>query len=222
VSIRGGPSPALERIVGAFIPPACREEILGDLCEKYLGSFQYIGLAITVIPFVILSRIRRTRDLRIRLTDALLIYGSFLAAAWCTPSSALPRHDGLIRVAIPATVNVFDLVFQDIWAEGSQWARVLVFSLALGIGIGFNPYGEIAGTLLVGGLRSIHGTVPGVNRPIGFAATHVTAKGWLMIAAFLALNVWFLANDGRPGRPDAIAVFFIFLGVCFARRPRKS
>src|SRR5580658_6365147 len=110
-----GPSKALEAIVGLFVPPACREEVLGDLHEKYTGPGQYIVLAMCVVPFVIVSRIRRTTDTLVMLTEALLIYGSFLAAEWYTDRTSLTGQWGLLRVAIPTVLNLAVLILDRAW-----------------------------------------------------------------------------------------------------------
>src|SRR5207253_2636828 len=125
------------------------EEVLGDFREKYVSSWQYIRLAIRVVPLVLRSRIRRTGNLQVRLTEALLMYASFFAAARFTQPDALLEHDGLFRVAIPTAINVIDLIFQDLWAGGSEQARVVVSSLAMSIGLGFNGYGAVAALTLV-------------------------------------------------------------------------
>ena len=52
----------IEKIVGIFIPPACREEVLGDLRERNDGVQLFIYDALRTIPLVIVSRIRRTTD----------------------------------------------------------------------------------------------------------------------------------------------------------------
>ena len=44
------PSKILEGIVSLFIPPACREEVLGDLHERYAGRVQYIFLSMRASP----------------------------------------------------------------------------------------------------------------------------------------------------------------------------
>lgn len=77
-----GPPKLLENLARLIIPPACREEVLGDLHERYRSPAQYLGDLIATVPFLIVSRIVRTTDLQLLLTDTLLIYGSFLAATW--------------------------------------------------------------------------------------------------------------------------------------------
>ena len=75
------PSKHAELILGILIPPACREEVLGDLYERYRSPLRYAWDAICIVPLVILSRIRRTSDPLVVLTQALALYTSFLCAA---------------------------------------------------------------------------------------------------------------------------------------------
>ena len=77
-----GPPKALEGLAKILIPPAWRVEVLGDLYERYKSPSQYLGDLLSTMPFVVLSRIAHTTDLRFLLMDAVLVYGSFLAAAW--------------------------------------------------------------------------------------------------------------------------------------------
>src|SRR5579863_5371182 len=126
-----GPPSRLEKFVGLCIPPACREEVLGDLHEKYTGPWQYISLALSVIPFVVLSRIRRTTDALILLTEALLIYGAFLTAAWYTDRALLNTPSGLQRLAIPTALNLGLLILDNAWDFKKTWSRALVNGIAI-------------------------------------------------------------------------------------------
>jgi hypothetical protein len=144
-----GPPRRLEKFVGLWIPPACREEVLGDLHEKYTGPWQYISLALSVIPFVILSRIRRTTDALILLTEALLIYGSFLAAAWYTDRTLLNTPNGLQRLAIPTALNLFLLILDNTWDFKRIWSRALINGIAISICVYFSFAGQLASVLLV-------------------------------------------------------------------------
>ena len=53
------------------MPPACREEVLGDFCERYRSPAQYAFDAVFTVPLVISSRIRRTSDPQIVLIQSL-------------------------------------------------------------------------------------------------------------------------------------------------------
>jgi hypothetical protein len=100
--VRTGPPKFLEALVGPWIPPVCREEVMGDLHEKYEGPVQYLLLTISVVPFIIYIRIRRTADAALLLMEALLMYAAYLTAAWYTDREFLLSQWGLLRTACPA------------------------------------------------------------------------------------------------------------------------
>ncbi|MBI4904467.1 MAG: hypothetical protein HY820_12570 [Acidobacteria bacterium] len=78
--------PLLERIVGFLLPPARREEVLGDLHERCRNQRQYLREASSVVPCVVFSQVRRVTDLRSFLLQGLLSYGAFLCSAlWLNP-----------------------------------------------------------------------------------------------------------------------------------------
>jgi FtsH-like protein len=68
---RGGlmhcrPSKTAEAIVAVFLPPSCREVVLGDLHERYRSPGQYALDAMRTVPMVIYSRITRTKSAKTR------------------------------------------------------------------------------------------------------------------------------------------------------------
>ena len=58
------PPAFVDAIVRALIPPACREAVMGDLWERYTSPAGYLGDALRALPFLIVSRIRRTTTRR--------------------------------------------------------------------------------------------------------------------------------------------------------------
>ncbi len=54
----------METIVGALLPPSCREPVMGDLCERYTSPGQYLADAFRTVPFVLWSQIRRSFDVQ--------------------------------------------------------------------------------------------------------------------------------------------------------------
>jgi hypothetical protein len=144
-----GPPKLIETFVGFCMPPACREEVLGDLHEKYTGPWQYVGLAMCVVPFLLMSRIRRTTDIFVLLTNALLIYGSFLAAVWYTDRTSLTGQWGLLRLAVPTVVNLAVLILEHAWDFQTRWASALISGAVIGIGVYFSLPGELASLMLV-------------------------------------------------------------------------
>jgi hypothetical protein len=112
-----GPSKTTEAIVALFIPPACREEVLGDLHERYRSPRQYASDALRTVPLVIVSRIRRTADPQILLMQAFAVYLSFLGAALLSDRALLAEQWGLLRLAIPAAMMILGLMLDDAYAN---------------------------------------------------------------------------------------------------------
>jgi hypothetical protein len=71
-----GPSKTTVAVVAFLIPPACREEVLGDLHERFQSPSQYVADALFTITLIILSRIRRTADVEILLLQSFALYMS--------------------------------------------------------------------------------------------------------------------------------------------------
>lgn len=107
----------IEKIVGILIPPACREEVLGDLRERNEGFQLFLYEALRTVPMVIFSRIRRTTDSVVLLMEALCCYVSFLAAAWELQPSMISKQGGFLRLAIPCAIVLAALVIADAYAN---------------------------------------------------------------------------------------------------------
>ena len=111
------PPKAAEAIAAVLIPPACREEVLGDLHERYRSPLPYCLDALRTLPLVILSRIRRTADPQLLLIQAFALYVSFLGAARLS-DGALPREQwAFLRLAIPAAMAMLGLILDDTYAN---------------------------------------------------------------------------------------------------------
>jgi len=121
---RRGPSRAAEGIVGILVPPACREEVLGDLHERFTSRVRYAGDALATVPLVILSRIRRTTEPRILLMQAFVAYLSFLCAARLADREILGTPWGLMRLAVPAAMSLVGLVLDDAYARRGPRSRL--------------------------------------------------------------------------------------------------
>jgi hypothetical protein len=115
--MRNGPTKAAEAIVAILIPPACREEVVGDLHERYCSPAQYAFDALIAVSLVILSRIRRTSDPQVVLMQAFALYLSFLCAAWFRNAALLRSQWGLLRLAIPAGITLIVMMLEDAYAS---------------------------------------------------------------------------------------------------------
>ena len=132
--MNSGPSKTAEAVIAVLLPPACREEVLGDLHERYTSPLQYISDAMRTVPLVILSRIRRTADPQVLLIRAFAVYVSFLGAAGLSDGTFLREPWGLLRLAIPAAMVMLGLILEDTYAPpGSQSALNLARGPVLGL-----------------------------------------------------------------------------------------
>ncbi|MDE3165268.1 MAG: hypothetical protein KGN36_05635 [Acidobacteriota bacterium] len=136
---RRGPSRWAEGLVALLVPPACREEVVGDLHERYRSAAGYALEAVRTVPLVILSRMRRTGDPRDLVVQGFALYLSFLAAAWIPSPALLGERLGLLRLALPAAMMLLGLVLDDTYRKPgprAAWSvlRGPVVGAALAVG----------------------------------------------------------------------------------------
>ncbi len=99
-----------EGFAGWFLPPACREEVLGDLFESCASVRRYLASATQVVPRVILSQIRRNTDLHVFLFTALAIVYSFAAGSYGLATDIDHR---ILRLAIPTIPTLLALLIRN-------------------------------------------------------------------------------------------------------------
>jgi hypothetical protein len=139
----GEPPHILERMIGLFIPPSRREDVLGDLRERYAGLWRYIGESIRTTPMVIFGAIRRATDPQLFLMEALLLYVSFLSALWYMNRAMLNDQWGLLRPAIPAAIAIAILLLYDAWAPPEKLAPFRT-AVRVVVALGIACLGQIA------------------------------------------------------------------------------
>jgi hypothetical protein len=101
------PLPGIEDFVGSLLPPACRDEVLGDLYESCQTPAEYTASALSVVPRVIFSQIRRNTNSWVFLLTACAIVYSFIAgSAGLSVDLAHP----LLRLAIPIVPALLSLL----------------------------------------------------------------------------------------------------------------
>ena len=128
------PLEIVEDLVGWMLPPACREEVLGDLYERCGNVSQYAASAMVVTPRVIWSQIRRNTDAMVFLLTACGIGFSFAAG-----SNDLPEDVNgwtLLRVAIPAVAALLVLLVRNGYAEAeTRRQRAITLDVAAAMGV---------------------------------------------------------------------------------------
>jgi len=127
--MHSGPPKIVESLIALLIPPACREEVTGDLHERYRSPLQYIADLLCTVPLVILSRIRRTADLHVLLIQAAGEYLCFLCIASLLDASILNRP---MRPALYVAAAIVGLILNDVYARDRSAARNLFRGPVLG------------------------------------------------------------------------------------------
>ncbi len=175
-----GPPKVVETSIGWLIPTACREEVLGDLRERYRNSGQYFFDAAATIPCVIYSRIRRTTDAVLAVVEAASMYAMLVLAAWWLDRRVLWDESGYVRLAIPPAIILIVMILGD--AYGDPRARGLdpVRAPMRGFGLAFLVQLDIRLT-------------PWGLPPAVFAVG--VALAWLTVAT---LRIIFTPVPGRP------------------------
>jgi len=111
--MKKGPPRQIETIVAVFTPPARREEVLGDLHERYKSPAQYLAGAALTVPLVVASQIRRTADPGVVLLEALALYFCFFAGDGHTGAAGFFQQPQILRILIQVVSALFGLRLAD-------------------------------------------------------------------------------------------------------------
>jgi hypothetical protein len=107
----------VEAITAFIVPPACREEVLGDLHERNSTLARFCIDALRTVPHVVLSRIRRTADPQLLVLHAIALYLCYFGSVWFEDRALLRETSGLLRVAVPVVIVLLAIVFDDAYAK---------------------------------------------------------------------------------------------------------
>jgi hypothetical protein len=134
--MESGPSKIAEALVYWLLPPACREEVLGDMRERNPSSAQYLVEATCTVPSVIYSRIRRTTDAVLTLMVAVSMYTALVVSAWWLDPELLFREYGFARVAIPPAIFLVTIILADAYSDPKKrWTLKPLFGPILGLAL---------------------------------------------------------------------------------------
>jgi hypothetical protein len=134
--MESGPSKIAEAVVYWLLPPACREEVLGDMRERNGSSAQYLVEATCIVPSVIYSRIRRTTDAVLSLMVAASMYTAFMMSAWWLDRELLFREYGYAQVAIPPAIFLVAIILADAYSNPKKrWPLKPLFGPTLGLAL---------------------------------------------------------------------------------------
>jgi hypothetical protein len=125
------PPHAVERLLRLLVPPASREDVMGDLHERYVSRSQYLADALRTVPFVLASRIRRACNLP--LMAFLALYLQFVVFQGNT-------QQPVFTATLPTVLAVLALVLRDAYRTLTPtWPRqaaVDVFAVAVTVLVG--------------------------------------------------------------------------------------
>lgn len=131
--MESGPPKIIEAFVYWLVPPACREEVLGDMRERNQNVAQYLIEAACTVPLVIYSRIRRTTDALVALMEVLSTYTAFVVAAWWLDHAMLLNDDSFARLALPPLIFLVTIMLADAYSNpAKRWPLKPLFGPILG------------------------------------------------------------------------------------------
>jgi hypothetical protein len=155
-----GPPSELERAVLWLVPPCVREEVAGDLAERYSSAPVYLAEFLLTVPYVIWSQLRRGTDWPLFLLIGFTLIaslGGLEPQRASTGAVAVPPRaliGGLPCLAILLLRNAYRR--NEIWgprraAGDMAWLAIALVSTQIGIGIAA-PAWHLPLGWLIGGL----------------------------------------------------------------------
>ncbi len=131
-------SSALIEAVSVLVPPACREHVIGDLCEQYKSRRDFLCAVATTVPFVLWSQICRTSGTPLLLGEGGALAVSFLsAAAQFGDQSFFSGTSGWFRLGMPCAAALLVIVLRDAYAsEPSRPLLARAFDVVPAVAVG--------------------------------------------------------------------------------------
>lgn len=110
------PPKLIETLIEKFVPPACRENVMGDWDEKYTSTADYLLHVVSDLPFVVAGQVRRTFDVSLFFSQAAVLYAAFAGASLAVGTR---DHSGG-PLAIVIGVVLFALVLRDAYINREE------------------------------------------------------------------------------------------------------
>lgn len=131
-----GPSKITETLVYWLLPPACREEIIGDMRERNQSWSQFLIEATHTVPSVIYSQIRRTVNLVVVLAEAVSLYTAFVLSAWSLDRDLLLGEYAFAKLALPPAIFLAAIILADVYSDSrKRWPLKPLFGPTLGFAL---------------------------------------------------------------------------------------
>jgi hypothetical protein len=114
------PPALLEAIAAWMLPSAYREHVLGDLSERYQSPSKYILDALSTIPRLIISQVRRTWDGALIAIEACAVFMAF-ESTWRFAGLPLADDSGqLASLAFSVAAGLIGLILHGVYTNGRR------------------------------------------------------------------------------------------------------
>jgi hypothetical protein len=136
-----------------LIPPACREQVLGDLAERFTSTPGYIRAVLSIVPYLIASRIRRNWNPQLTLLEAFAAFVCYTGAAFLLP---VDRNFTMQWIGLAAAVTLAGLVLADAYQPrgSTQPVTSALFAALTGVVIMVFVNAENAAVWILGAVFS--------------------------------------------------------------------
>lgn len=114
-----GPSPQLERAVLWLVPSSMREEVAGDLFERYRSPARYMIDIVRALPWVVWSQMRRGTDTTLFLLVAFTLVASLGGLEPGRGSGGIPIPLRALAAAVPSLVI---LLLRNAYRPDETWS----------------------------------------------------------------------------------------------------
>lgn len=116
------PPRIIEAIIERLVPPASRESVLGDWNESYASTPDYVLRALSALPLLVASQVRRTFKVGRVVSQAVMLYLAYALIFFARPSSPL-AHEVLIPILIVICTALLALVISGCLCRSGRSVR---------------------------------------------------------------------------------------------------
>lgn len=116
--LNAAPPPALEKLVWHLLPPMVREEVAGDLWERFRSPLRYLADAAATLPFLIVSQARRQTNGPVFLLQAFTI---FVSLGGLQVASHMRIEPMGLRALIATVAAAAALLLRAAYRPGNAW-----------------------------------------------------------------------------------------------------
>src|SRR5215472_9515093 len=111
------PPKLIEALIERLVPPACRENVMGDWGERYTSIYHYLLGALGALPLIIASQVRRTFRIGLFLAEVSALCIAFAGTSLLFWPAYLYEHSALLPLVIVIGVVLLALTLCDAYGD---------------------------------------------------------------------------------------------------------